>query len=190
VNDFIEECRKEWRRLRVPDPIANEMAADLAADIAEAEAEGGSAEDVLGNSLFDPQRFAASWAGARGVTSPPPSTPARSPSSRTVVTATLATLGVFLFLGALLVGIGRRSASVAYSMGRILGPGRIHIFGPGQAAPPLRRMIVPDPLLVVGQARGVAIFAVVLLFMGVVALGFAVICWAPWTRRHSRGRQP
>jgi hypothetical protein len=44
--EFVEECRREWRRLGVPDPIANEMAADLAADIEEAEAEGGSAEDV------------------------------------------------------------------------------------------------------------------------------------------------
>src|SRR5580700_2221841 len=70
VNEFVEECRREWRRLGVPDPIANEMAADLTADIEEAEAEGGSAEDVLGNSVFDPQRFAASWAVARGVTSP------------------------------------------------------------------------------------------------------------------------
>jgi len=41
VNEFVEECRREWRRLGVPDPIANEMAADLTADIEEAEAEGG-----------------------------------------------------------------------------------------------------------------------------------------------------
>ena len=48
MSEFVEECRQEWRRLGVPDPIANEMAADLTADIEEAEAEGGSAEDVLG----------------------------------------------------------------------------------------------------------------------------------------------
>jgi hypothetical protein len=53
--EFIEECRREWRRLGVPDAIANEMAHDLTADIEEAEAEGGSAEDVLGNSLFEPR---------------------------------------------------------------------------------------------------------------------------------------
>ena len=34
MNEFVEECRREWRRLGVPDPIANEMAADLTADIA------------------------------------------------------------------------------------------------------------------------------------------------------------
>ena len=69
--EFVEECRREWKRLGVPDPIANEMALDLTADIEEAEADGGSAEDVLGNSLFDPRRFAAAWASARGVTAPP-----------------------------------------------------------------------------------------------------------------------
>ncbi len=69
MNEFVDECRREWRRLGVPDPVANEMAADLTADLEEAEAEGGSPEDVLGNSAFDPRRFAASWAAARGVTS-------------------------------------------------------------------------------------------------------------------------
>src|SRR5579863_1303412 len=71
VNNFVDECRREWRRLGVPDPVANEMAADLTADLEEAEAEGGSPEDVLGNSAFDPRRFAAAWAAARGVTSTP-----------------------------------------------------------------------------------------------------------------------
>ena len=54
MNEFVEECRREWRRLGVPDPIANEMAADLTADIEEAEAEGGSAEDVLGQQRLRP----------------------------------------------------------------------------------------------------------------------------------------
>ena len=60
MNEFVDECRREWRRLGVPDPVANEMAADLTADLEEAEAEGGSPEDVLGNSAFDPRRFAGS----------------------------------------------------------------------------------------------------------------------------------
>ena len=60
------------------------MAADLTADIEEAEAEGGSAEDVLGSSVFDPRQFAAAWADARGVTAPPtlcprPLSPRHSP---------------------------------------------------------------------------------------------------------------
>src|SRR3984957_2610179 len=64
---------------RCLEPVANEMAADLTADIEEAQSEGGSVEDVLGNSAFDPRRFAGSWATARGVTAPPiPAPPKRS----------------------------------------------------------------------------------------------------------------
>ena len=43
MNDFVEECRREWRRLRVPKHLADEMAAELAADLEEA-----APEDVLG----------------------------------------------------------------------------------------------------------------------------------------------
>ena len=70
MNEFVEECRQEWKRLHVPDPIANEMAADLEADLKEAEAEGASPEEVLGSGAFDPRSFAASWAAERGVAQP------------------------------------------------------------------------------------------------------------------------
>ena len=62
-----KQCLNEWKRLGVPDSIAGEMAADLAADLEEAEAEGASPEDVLGNGAFDPSAFAAAWAAERGV---------------------------------------------------------------------------------------------------------------------------
>ena len=84
MNEFVDECRREWRRLRVPDPVANEMAADLEADLREAEAEGATAEDVLGDAAFDPRTFAASWAAERGVIPPPVAAPA-SPLSTTPV---------------------------------------------------------------------------------------------------------
>ena len=67
MNEFVEECRSEWKRLGVPDPVANEMAADLAADLEEAEAEGASAEEVLGSGAFDPRSFATAWAADLGV---------------------------------------------------------------------------------------------------------------------------
>lgn len=67
MNEFVEECRGEWKRLRVPDPVANEMAAELAADLEEAEAEGVSAEEVLGSGAFDPRSFATAWAAERGL---------------------------------------------------------------------------------------------------------------------------
>ena len=77
MTDFVEQCRREWRRLGVPDPLAEEMAADLASDLSEAEAEGVSAEELLGNSSSDPRSFAASWAAERGIIPGPPSRNAR-----------------------------------------------------------------------------------------------------------------
>jgi hypothetical protein len=68
---FIEECRYEWKRLGVPDSMAEEMATELESDLAEAQADGVSAIEILGES--DPRRFAATWARERGlVTDPPP----------------------------------------------------------------------------------------------------------------------
>ena len=73
MSDFVEQCRTEWRRLGVPDPLAEEMATDLATDLREAEAEGVSAEELLGSTVFDPRSFAASWAAERGIIPAPPS---------------------------------------------------------------------------------------------------------------------
>jgi hypothetical protein len=67
VNQFVEECRREWERLRVPDPVADEMAAELTADLDEAAAEGASPDEVLGSAASDPRSFAAAWAAERGV---------------------------------------------------------------------------------------------------------------------------
>jgi hypothetical protein len=67
VSEFVDECRREWRRLGVPEPDANEMAADLTADLKEAEQDGVAAEEVLGSGAFDPRAFAASWASERGL---------------------------------------------------------------------------------------------------------------------------
>src|SRR5205085_3912484 len=53
----------------VPDLLADEMATDLEADLAEAEAEGVSAAEIVGES--DPRRFAATWASERGLVSEP-----------------------------------------------------------------------------------------------------------------------
>lgn len=70
MSEFVESCRREWQRLRVPDEVADEMARELEADLAEAEAEGASAADVLGTSALDPRTFAASWAVERGLVDP------------------------------------------------------------------------------------------------------------------------
>jgi hypothetical protein len=185
VNDFVEECRREWRRLGVPDPIANEMAADLTADIEEAEAEGGSAEDVLGNSVFEPQRFAASWAGARGVTAPAP--PEGKPGRRVVLPAALTAFAAFLALVALALLLGRHSASAAVSVRRITrssGPARP--FGPGSVRPPFRSIVFGTQ--VAGPHNWpVLLLAALMIFAGLAALVVAVVYWSPWSRR---GPQP
>jgi hypothetical protein len=66
VNQFIDECRREWRRLRVPKSVADDMAAELQADLADAAKEGVPPEDVVGS---DARSFAQSWATERGIKS-------------------------------------------------------------------------------------------------------------------------
>ena len=70
MSTFVEECRREWKRLGVPDLMADEMATDLEADLADAQADGVSAAEILGES--DQRRFAASWASERGLVSERP----------------------------------------------------------------------------------------------------------------------
>jgi hypothetical protein len=66
---YVEECRQEWKRLGVPDLFAEEMATELESDLAEAQADGVSAAEMLGES--DPRRFAATWARERGLVAEP-----------------------------------------------------------------------------------------------------------------------
>lgn len=109
MSGFIEECRREWKRLGVPDAIANEMAADLAADLEEAESEGAAPEEVLGNGVFDPRSFAASWAAERGVVRQPV---ARGPVvAKTLTLAAIGALLVMAAVGAALVVVSRTDAT-------------------------------------------------------------------------------
>lgn len=170
--EFVEECRREWRRLGVPDAIANEMAHDLTADIEEAEAEGGSAEDVLGNSLFEPRRFAASWANARGVTAPTMHTLRTLPPRvqqwyRPALLVSLSVLGLLMVLlaGALLVG--RHGVAVAATVSRrVILPRSPRWFGPVH---PFQSSF---PAQVFGVFVAVVLFA---LFVGIVAIGVALV---------------
>jgi hypothetical protein len=190
VSEFVDECRREWRRLGVPDPVANEMAADLTADLEEAEAEGGSPEDVLGNSAFDPRRFAAAWAAARGVTCPP--TPDRPSRWRPPVAIVLTVLLCVLTIGAGLVLLGgSASRSIAFATRRIAAaPGPIRLFAPGPG-----RIVGPGRL---GPFVGTDVhpLAWMMLIVGVVSLGLlAALYWAPWPglrryRRNEHRRSP
>jgi hypothetical protein len=183
MNEFVEECRREWRHLGVPDPIANEMAADLTADIEEAEAEGGSAEDVLGSSAFDPRRFAASWAGARGVTAL--SAPDHLRRHWPVLAITLTVFTALITIAAVALLVGRSSAAVAFPVPRIMaGPGSTHLFAPGPVAPQFR-YFVRGPQFALQHIGGFDVLALIVLLVSVVALGLVVLYWSRWSRRRT-----
>ena len=174
VNDFVDECRREWRRLRVPDRVANEMAADLKADLDEAEAEGASPEAVLGSEAFDPRSFAASWAAERGVVEPQPAR-IDGRSRRGRLLAGLAVSVALVLIGVALVAV-RAGASVAT-----------------QVQPAFR--FAPSPLGVPGgsQLQTSAAFPTIgfaLLLAGIATALVALMYWSPWTLRvHQRGNR-
>jgi len=137
---YVEECRREWKRLGVPDLLAEEMATDLEADLAEAQSEGVSAAEVLGES--DPRRFAETWASERGLV---PDAPPQKKHRPWIWV--LAAVAVVLALGVLL-GI----AAVAF-----LATASVHTSGPGAVrltgTPPIpARKAVLIPKLVGMQA--------------------------------------
>src|SRR6266702_238341 len=75
------------------------MAADLAADLKEAEADGVSPEEVLGSGAFDPRSFAAAWAAERGVSRPSPGRQ-RVPRRSFILAAIAAPVALRLGIGA------------------------------------------------------------------------------------------
>jgi hypothetical protein len=169
VNDFVEECRREWRRLRVPDPVANEMAADLKADLDEAEAEGASAEAVLGRGAFDPRSFAASWAAERGVVGPQlPARVDRLPR-RSRMLAGIAVSALVALIGVALAAT--RSGVAVASV-----PVRTFRFPPPPPGPPQGLAV---------HAPGVFLPAIglVLLLVGIAGAIVSLLYWFPWAVR-------
>ena len=122
---FIEECRYEWKRLGVPDAMADEMAAELEADLAEAEADGVSAAEILGES--DPRRFAATWATERGLVSRPPQKRSRKPWIWVAVG--LVVLAFFvLFPAFALIGSGSGSVNIVRGAPiQVTSPRRVNV---------------------------------------------------------------
>ena len=177
MSEFVEQCRQEWRRLGVPDPLADEMAADLASDLGEAEAEGVSAEELLGSSAFDPRSFAASWAAERGII-PAASDPAARRRRPFVLVAFTAIAAITLVVAALLLLTGEPKVSVV----------SVHAPRAELPAPPAgfvlpagpRREILPEP-------NASAPVEWILLILAVIALGFAAWLWASWGRSRPPG---
>ncbi len=109
MDPFVEACRTEWKRLGVSDADANEMAADLEADLREAASEGVAPEEVVGTGVFDAPAFAAAWATERGVVPASPE-PRRAPWRSSMLVAAVA----FAIVGAVGGGLllGNRGGSV------------------------------------------------------------------------------
>jgi hypothetical protein len=173
VRKFVKECRREWKRLGVPDPVASEMAADLDADLEEAAAEGASPEDVLGSAAFDPRSFAASWAAERGVTQPP--SPKQTLSRGSLILAAGATLLVAVSAAGLAMLASRSGAAISASpaVGRVAIPA-----SPGLPRPPGVAVL---PLGLHQNVSGLDVHAVgwLLLIVGIVG-GLFMLLWWSW----------
>jgi hypothetical protein len=167
MNDFVEQCRQEWRRLGVADPLADEMASDLASDLAEAEAEGVSVEEFLGSSVFDPRSFAGSWAAERGII---PVAPTRERARRRPfgLVAFTALAAIALTVAALLLATGEPKVSVVTSRAK-----------PAHLVVPPASQIPPHQAL---QTSASTPIEWILLFLAIAALGFAAWLWASWGR--------
>jgi hypothetical protein len=172
MSDFVEQCRQEWKRLGVPDPLAEEMAADLATDLGEAAADGVSAEEFLGSSAFDPRSFAASWAAERGII-PAPAGPGNRPLVLVVFTALVA---LAVIVAALLLVTGQPRVGVVAS-----GTAQ-----PRLATPPAPFFVRPGSGRLVLHTSASTPVEWILLLLAVAALGFAAWLWSS----RSRSRPP
>jgi hypothetical protein len=170
MNDFVEKCLREWRRIGVPDAIANEMAADLDADLRDAAADDVAPEEVLGNGIFDAPSFARSWAAARGVIPPAPVPVLRKDAQR----------GIAVILAALaVVGIGLLTLVILHPAARRVTVSRAGFFGPGAGVH--RRSIAPPGLVMqhpVGIGAPIGILGFGLLAIVLLAGG----SWFLWRR--------
>jgi len=189
VSPFVEECLREWKRLGVPEPVANEMAADLAADLAEAEADGTSPEEVLGSGAFDARSFAAAWASERGIV--PAARPASAPPRRRrwLMSALVASFALLALVGAVLAirGDPPRNVNVRIALPAAGGPPRFHSVTPGRlrAVPRLLPgaggvLVPPNGQVTVVNVRPIGI---VLLIVGLIGAAVSLVVWAPWRRR-------
>lgn len=167
MNEFVEKCREEWRRIGVSDRDAEEMAEDLAADLAAAAADGISAEEFLGSSASDPRGFAASWAAGRGLIHNAPQRTAGRSRGRPALVAFTVVASIVLVGTAILLATGQ--PRLALSTSGMVPPG---LSGGGGFVPP------PDRVL----AGVAAPIEWILLVFSALALAF---CAWLWSRRGS-----
>jgi hypothetical protein len=151
---FIDECRREWKRLRVPRAVADEMAGELEADLRAAADDGVPAHVLLGVEEHNPRGLARAWAIERGVARPR----VRARLSVTTSSVAAAILSVILVGLSVLVtlvvthrdgtpDVTRTAASRAsYAYGVFAGK-RDSTALPHQALRLARALIVADPRL-------------------------------------------
>jgi hypothetical protein len=147
------------------------MAADLTSDLTEAQAEGVSAEELLGSSVFDPRSFAASWASERGIIPVPP-TRGKARRRPLVLAAFTALAAITLIVAALLLATGEPEVSLVASRAA-----RAHL-----QSPPAGSVVPPGPGRRVLHTDTAAPVEWILLFVAIVALGFAAWLWSSWGR--------
>ena len=171
MSEFVEQCQREWRRLGVADPLAQEMATDLASDLEEAEAEGVPASEYLGSSASDPRSFAASWAAERGVIP----TPSRAKGRRTPLALVVftAVAAIALVVAVLLLATGEPKVALTARTAR----SHLPTSGGGASASSTVHRV---------QASAAAPIEWMLLFLAIAALGFAAWQWY----RSVRSRPP
>ncbi len=163
MSDFVEQCRVEWRRLGVPDGLAEEMAAELASDLREAEGDGISPEELLGAS---PRAFAATWAAERGVV---PATPGSRRRRRPRVLLGFTGLAALVLVAtAWMLATGEPKLSLVQTKHKT-GPGFPGVDG------------VVTAHRVVAQASAAAPIEWILLVLAAAALAFAAWLWAGWS---------
>ncbi len=170
MTDFVEQCRAEWRRLGVAAPAAEEMAAELAADLEDAAADGVGAEQLLGGSYADPRAFAAAWAGERGIV---PQAPRRRRPLLLGAFTALAALA--LVVAAVLLATGEPKVSL-HTNGAVHLPPVPVFYPPGS----------PVPAGQVVRASAAAPIEWLLLALALVALGFAGWVWSGRGRPRAR----
>jgi hypothetical protein len=181
MTGFVDECRREWKRLKVPDPVANEMAAELEGDLQDAEADGLSPEEVLGDGVFDPRSFATAWASERGVIPPPPATPSRN--RRTLVAAIIGALAIAaLAAGIAILSTRHGTAQVAlaspFKVRPVIAAHRVHPLRPGATVPRFFFPPVRSRLVRVGVDPQPAGW--ILLVLGLVGTAASLILWQRW----------
>jgi hypothetical protein len=181
MTDFVEQCRQEWKRLGVSDPLVEEMATDLATDLNEAEADGISIEELLGSSAFDPASFAATCAAERGVIPPEAAAPRKGLLRRPVTLGAVAVLVFIVLFFTALAGtvLITRAAPPTLAFRRAAAPSLRLFPGPGRPLP-------GRPLMLHAHSSvSAAPLLLLLLLLGIAAI---VITWL-WTAR-TRSRPP